>query len=107
MERATEADAGCWVEGHWGQYALARAILKAHDWGFDQVGDLVNLAERHLDSMGPSDSPGITDDEHEYMSDSADEVEGWLNDNIAPEGYSFGWHDGEFFLWPNSEWELI
>jgi hypothetical protein len=37
--------------------------------------------------------------------DLADVAERWLNDRIAPDGYSFGWHDGEFFLWTTAEWE--
>ena len=35
----------------------------------------------------------------------ADDAETWLNEHVAPEGYQFGWHDGEFFLWSNEEWE--
>ncbi len=37
--------------------------------------------------------------------DAADEAEVWLNATVAPEGYSFGWSDGEFFLWSDQDWE--
>jgi hypothetical protein len=30
-----------------------------------------------------------------------DDAENWMNDNVAPEGFSFGWEDGEFFLLSN------
>ena len=49
----------------------------------------------------------LTDDEYAWLSDAGDEVETWLNDNVAPEDHLFGWFDGEFFLqsidWWNDE----
>ncbi len=34
----------------------------------------------------------------EIMHDAVDEVEQWLQENVAPVGYYFEWRDGEFFL---------
>jgi hypothetical protein len=122
--KATPADAGCYVDGHWGQYAVAHMVNRAEEFGYgtarhfgatlddpaarqelEDQQTLIHLADRHIASIGPSDAPGITDDEHEVLSDAADEVEQWLNDNVAPEGYSFGWYEGEFYLWPDEQWE--
>jgi hypothetical protein len=102
--KATPEDVGCYVDSHWGQYAIAHMIERATEFGYHDEA-LEDIANRHLASIGPSDSEPITDDEHEAMMDGADEVEQWLNENIAPEGYSFGWWEGEFFLWPDSQWE--
>ena len=102
--KATAADAGCYVDGHWGQYAVAHMIERATEFGWSD-DELEDIAARHIASIGPSTSEPITDDEHEALSDASDEVEAWLNEHAAPEGYSFGWSDGEFFLWPASTWE--
>jgi hypothetical protein len=106
--KASPTDAGCWIDGHWGQYSVARMvdIAMAHGYRDEEV---TGLAARMLAHMGPNmgrtDIADLTDDEHESLSWAADEVEQWLNDNVAPEGYSFGWHDGEFFLQPEQWWE--
>lgn len=110
VPRATADDAGCWIDGHWGQYGTARLVQIAAAYGYvdhpsGALSAMTDLAEEHLASMGPSDSPGITDDEHDALMDSADEVEAWLNTYVAPTGHYFGWHDGEFFLWSDEQWE--
>lgn len=100
------SDAGCYVEAWWGQYAVAHMIQRATEFGYRDA-QLQDYATRHLASMGPSDAPGITDDEHEAMSDGADDVVTWLNTYAVPEGHSWGWEDGEFFLWPDETWEEL
>lgn len=102
--KAEPEDAGCWVDGHWGQYGLAHLVLKATDYGYADA-EMIDYATRHMASMSPNGDEDLTDDEHEAMSDGADDVESWLNAHVAPEGYSFGWQDGEFFLWADAEWE--
>jgi hypothetical protein len=114
--KATPADAGCYVEGHWGQYAVAHMVQRAEEYGYasDRTAslkerahreDIADLAARKLATMGPSGAPSLTDDEHEALSDASDSVEAWLNDNVAPDGYAFGWLDGEFYLWSDEQWE--
>lgn len=111
IPRALPSDAGCWIDGHWGQYATARLVQIAAGYGFrgdaveDPEADLARIARAHLASIGPSDSEGISDDEHETLVYGADDAEAWLNAHVAPEGFSFGWHDGEFFLWSDETWE--
>lgn len=106
IERATPADAGCWVEGWWGQYGVAHLVEKAEAWGYADA-EVTDLATRHLATMGPNtaNNPELTDDEHDALSGASDEVENWLNDHVAPEGYSFGWWEGEFFLWDAATWD--
>lgn len=106
VKKADASHAGCWVDGHWGRYALAHMIDKASDWGYSDA-EVIDIATRHLACVGPSDSPPITDDEWEIMHESADAVEQWMNENIAPEGYAFGWYEGEFYLWSASDWEEV
>lgn len=101
--KAEPKDAGCYVDSHWGQYATAHMIERATEFGFTNP-ELEDIAARHLASIGPSDAPGITDDEHEILSGASDEAENWLNENAAPDGYSFGWWEGEFYLWPTETW---
>jgi hypothetical protein len=102
--KATPADAGCYVDGQWGQYAVAHMIERATEFGFTDDA-LEDIAARHLATIGPSDAPYITDDEHDVMIDGSDDAEAWLNEHAAPEGYSFGWLDGEFFLASTAWWE--
>jgi hypothetical protein len=46
-------------------------------------------------------------DSHDCAAELADKAEAWLNEHVAAAGWSFGWTDGEFFLWPASEWEHV
>jgi hypothetical protein len=41
----------------------------------------------------------------EMIQDASERAEVWLNENAAPAGYWFGWHDGDFMLWSNESWE--
>lgn len=87
MERCLPADSGCWIDGHWGQYAVERLLSIAKDlgWGYDIRADIEINGE-------------------DAIFDLADEAEAWLNEEIAPEGHQFGWSSGEFFLMPHEWW---
>ena len=106
---------GCFIDGHWGQYGIARMIEIAADMGWTdkaaepglgQQKDGIKLAMRKLASMSPSDSDSedLTDSEEEELIWAADDAEAWLNEQ-TPEGYSWGWQDGEFFLSSAEWWE--
>lgn len=101
-----EIETGCLIDGHWGQYGIARVVMIANDLGWSD-GVAVELASRHLDSMGPSPWPDLSGDEYEWLINMADRAEEWLNDNIATGDNSFGWHDGEFFYMPSDWWEEV
>lgn len=102
--KATPADAGCYVDGHWGQYATAHMIERATEFGFTDA-EAEDLAARKLVEMFPTNGPTLSDNEHEYLTDAADDAEAWLNEHVAPEGYSFGWYEGEFHLQSEAWWE--
>lgn len=95
--KAHSADAGCWIDGHWGQYGIARMVEMARGHGYSDA-EVCDLASRHIRTMGGSDAPELTTDEHEALGFAADAVEAWLNQFVAPDGYGFEWDDGEFFL---------
>jgi len=108
--RAKPDDAGCYVDGTWGTYATAHMVHRAREFGYDQA-EVTALADRHMDEHvhGGITHEGIeplTTDEYWELAEAGQtggDVENWLNEHIAPEGYSFGWHDGEFFL-QSAEW---
>lgn len=110
IARATPADVGCYVDGHWGQFGSAHLIERATEFGYDDQ-QAIELARRHLAMIGPgggrNDEPerdALDENEHEALIEAASDVEDWLNEHVAPEGYQFGWYEGEFFLWSNLEW---
>lgn len=103
MTRVSTEYAGCWIDGHWGQYSGARLIqiAVANGWADSHA---FAASERFMAGTPLLDEDG-EDLEWEYLWDAADEAEVFLNESIAPEGHSFGWFDGEFFLWEDSQWD--
>ena len=93
--KAKPVDA-CWIDGHWGIYGLPRMIDIAIEHGLPDLGeDECALLSAYEDGEGY--------DPDEFYS-LADEVEEWMNAWLAPDGYSFGWYEGEFFLLSNDNW---
>lgn len=43
----------------------------------------------------------------EQRSEATDAIERWLNNHTETDGYTWGWHDGEFYLWPDDTWEEV
>lgn len=89
------SSAGCWIEGSWGHYAAMRLCEIAESLGWPIDPESKALVANYADA---------TSEDSETVYELADEAEEWLNDNAAPEGYGFGWADGEFMLWPLSVW---
>ena len=102
-EKATPDEAGCYVDGSWGQYGIAHMIFRAKEFGYDDE-EAIALASKHLDSMH-GHNEGLSTDEYWLLGDYTNEAEAWLNENAAPEGFYFGWLDGEFFLQSEEWWE--
>lgn len=103
--KATPADAGCWVDGHWGQYGAARVIEIAleHGWEDEEATD---LAARHMGSMSLNPrNNDLSENDFEKLLWASEDAGRWLNENVAPEGYFFEWRDGEFFLSEEEEEE--
>lgn len=92
-----ECEVGCWVEGHWGQYAG------------DHLADKID----HMFNIEPLDDPrvlrAIADASEEAGYDEAgifwwevrteaiDKLVERLNE-ATPEGFVWDWIDGEFYL---------
>lgn len=91
MSKLNTDDTGCWIDGHWGVYASERLVSIAE--GFGYLSTLLHGFEIEC----PED--------YEAWIDEAIEAELFMNQNVAPEGYSFGWFDGEWFLWSEKDWE--
>ena len=103
MPESQLPEPGCYVDSHWGQYAVARAIEVAAELGWEDA-EASELAARHLAAMGPSEAPGLDADEFERLMDAADEAEEWLNDNRASEDHAWGWNDGDFGLYERDDY---
>jgi hypothetical protein len=81
----------------------ACVILLACDEGWSEHGGARQDAEalfRQDTRTGCywADDPDVS----EYLAEAARDAEEWLNEHIAPTGYSFSFDDG-FYLWPESE----
>ena len=101
ITRATTANAGCWVDGHWGWKGIGRVIEIAVERGWPITReDADDLAVYMFGNYATDDDEGRCD----RVAEAADDAERWLTDNVAPPEHSFGWHDGEFYLWSDARW---
>lgn len=111
IHKASKADAGCLVSSDWGQYIPARVVEIASSYGYGSDGlagadKVIALADEYLKSgYVPGMGKDFTDDEYDRLVAGAEEAQDWLNYNVAPEGYHFGWYDGEFFLQSDAWWQ--
>ena len=97
QQSAPAFEPGCYVDGHWGQYGIARMVEIAEEMGYDQDPYLIHLAHAHLAECAHPGQEYMTDAARERLFDSADEVEAWMNEHAAADGYVWEWVDGEFF----------
>lgn len=92
-----QLETGCYVESRWGQYGPARLVSIAADLGFKDKA--VFLAARKLARLD------VTAKQDEQIVWASEAAEQWLNDNLAEDGFSWGWYEGEVFYMPNEWWE--
>lgn len=88
---------GCYVDGHWGQFALAHLIEQ-----FSGDDDALALAALKMRQMSRDAKPlGLAVEENlfEELLDIADGIESALNARLG-EGFVAHWFDGEFFISP-------
>lgn len=76
---------GCYVDELHGVYAPLRACRVARDFGW--VGR----------------QPTDIEDSWEQSEEALD----WLNDNVADNEHSFGWHEGGLYYWSINDWQSI
>ena len=114
--KASPNDAGCWLEDARGWRAAAELVRIAWAYGMPHDDDDELIIQSYDESVtvvlsdGTKVGNGVNDsqDAADYVigqAGMADNAEVWLNENVAPTGYSFGWHDGEFFLWSDLAWQ--
>jgi hypothetical protein len=76
---------GCYVDELHGQYAPTEVCRVAHDFGW--CGQM----------------PTDIEDSWDQSEDAID----WLNDNVAEDGYLFGWHEGNLMYWSHESWQQV
>ena len=79
-------------------YVYKQINGKAYISAFNQGEDTVRL--KSLDGT----TTEVVDSFDGYCW-AVEDAEQFLNDSVAPAGSSFGWYDGEFYLWSQKEWE--
>lgn len=94
-----ECEPGCWVDGHWGQYAgdhLADKIDGLLE--LDPLDDprVLRQVADTTDNMGYGDAAAGW---WEIRSEAVDQLTERLND-ITPDGWVWQWSGGECFLDP-------
>lgn len=107
---------GCYIdEANWGWRGQRRLVTIANAEGMPLDADdevILTAFDTHdtFHEGAPIEevtlSTGEKCDPIEAVNDQgglADKAEEWLNENCAPEGYAFGWHDGSFFF-ASDEW---
>jgi hypothetical protein len=101
----TAEQAGCYLDNHRGHYIGRDMIELAIGYGFI-VDELVQFVLNEYDAHHEDDSYP-----HESLHELMQEAEDWLNSGradrvpgqnfppIIPEGYAWGWNDGDFGLY--------
>ncbi len=96
-----------------GCHELELGLLLDGSWGWHNHKRLIDLAENAHMIVGEDDEhflnaydrgDDLEQDSIERVIDLMDAAEQWLN-NLCPDGYRFGWSDGEFFLMSDEWWE--
>jgi hypothetical protein len=109
MSTDTTWEPGCYVAGHAGQYGIVDVIAMAVDVGMVLTPEETRAvaAYRNGEDTIASTVYGQIDVAAWVLGQGelGDTAEAYLNEHAAPAGLSFGWHDGEFFLWSTEDWE--
>ena len=108
----TESEAlaaqGCWLEGSRGWRAAAPLVDIAAGYGMPVDEDDRTILAAYMDSRDTVTlASGESVDSQDCTIELTDRAEAWLNEHVAPAGWSFGWSDGEFFLWTDADWSNV
>jgi hypothetical protein len=89
-------ETGTYVDGWWGVYAPARALLVAATIGAPTSPRATALAEQELASSAdnPDAGPPLTLEESDELVEALDAAESWLNEHRASPYTYWGWHEG-------------
>lgn len=107
VTRASPDQAGVWVDEVHGIYApvgMADVAL-AFGWQPNDLDAAIIEWARHPE-RALSDALAAVDIDSlpEFWAELQGDIEQWLNDHVAPDGHSFGWHDGSFHLASATWW---
>jgi hypothetical protein len=89
--KATPDQAGCWLDGAMGWHNSYRVVDVAVARGWPITVEDAATADRYQASGGTTD--------YEVIDDMVRDATDWLTDNVAPDGYTFEWVDGDLVLW--------
>ncbi len=93
-------ETGCLIDGAHGQYAYPMLVRLAEDNGmslttyFQWVTEMAEAGEV-MDEREADEFVWLLDEAEAYLQ------------RQAPEGYSYGWVDGEFMFLTNEAWENL
>lgn len=97
-----ECGAALIFDGHRGHYIYGEIVALAVRHGFPLAdADKAEIAAAKADAIaydGPAGTESII-----FMSEHAED---YLNDQLTDKDWSFGWHDGEYFLANAAWWSL-
>jgi hypothetical protein len=116
--KITPADAGCWIDeiNGWESHAIVAEMAMGLGWlkgqsrkdTMYQRGEIraIIRAYRSGSETTRFRTAEIDDVPGQMINQAgiADQATDYLN-TLAPEGYSFGWHDGSLFLMSDEWWQ--
>jgi hypothetical protein len=92
--------AACIFESHHGWHNVYRVVDLAVAHGL-QLDD-ADTATMTVYRSGEFDDPNVG----EFAVEISESAEHYLNTHLMAGGWSFGWHDGDFYLASAAWWEL-
>lgn len=95
IKTADATMAGCWIDGHLGQYIYGEIVKIAEEYGYRASASFGQAYDRENGGLDPDE---IIIHESELATD-------WLNEHVAEDGYTFGWSDGEFYYQADAWWQ--
>lgn len=88
---------GCYVDSHHGHYAIVRVIDIATDLGRPLDPFATYTLSRYDEDSHLPNYPG------EAVIEESDRAIEWLNEHHCPDGYSWGWYEGDFGLYAEGD----
>jgi len=95
MKPYTPDDAGCYVDGARGIYAIDEQVAIARAHGATITHDCEEL---HAETCFESEFAGC-----EWAGDYADKADDYMNTHFPVEGHYWGWNNGDWGLWAIDE----
>lgn len=99
------SEAGTWISSQWGRYAPFRLVQMAHWHGFKFSREDCAAFDRVKAEL--EGGPAAPEADWGALDALADSAEEWVNENVAPAGFRFGWDEGEFVLMTIDWWEAF